>query len=134
MVDEPSSNGAADDADDDDDAGASRGIAAAFAAPPTAPKTNITSPAFNDAGEPDFAAWLNARTQGKSKPSLPKGMAKKPATPMAAAAAVAATSGGTTAPALKKQAAAKPVAPAKIIDTKPKDGGDDEDGWGDAWD
>jgi len=104
---------------DDDDAGASKGVAAAFAAPPkrTVKSPPATAPAFDDSGEPDFAAWLNAKAASKTKGPLPKGLAKKSA-----------------APAAKKPAAkpaAKPV--VKPISTKPKQE-DEDDGWGDAWD
>lgn len=77
---------------------------------------------FGDDDEPDFAGWLASQQKSKtggSKP-LPKGLSKsnsKPATTAAAKKPV-------TKPAAKS-------APAKKLDLKPKDTG--EDGWGDAW-
>ncbi|KAJ5689723.1 hypothetical protein N7462_004115 [Penicillium macrosclerotiorum] len=70
---------------------------------------------YDDGGEPDFAGWLAAKNQAKTKNPLPKGLTKT------ASAA--------------KPAATKPrnVVPVKKIDTKPKDE-DEDDGWGDAWD
>lgn len=87
------------------------------------PVTN-KSPAvpFDDGGEPDFAGWLAAKNQSKAKKPLPKGLNKSSST--------------NSAPTRATVASAKPravVAPAKKIDTKPKDEGED-DGWGDAWD
>ncbi|KAI2790218.1 hypothetical protein POX_d05724 [Penicillium oxalicum] len=69
---------------------------------------------YDDGGEPDFAGWLAAKSQAKTKKPLPKGLSK----PL--------TTG-------KPAAKPKPVASLKKIDTKPKDE-DIEDGWGDAWD
>ncbi|KAI1635320.1 ARM repeat-containing protein [Biscogniauxia mediterranea] len=93
--------------------------------------TTTNSKPFDDGAEPDFAGWLAAQAQKKagapgSKP-LPKGLSKttgsltagaKKKTPAAAAAAVASK---------------KPVTVAKKIDMKPKETGDDDDGWGDGW-
>ena len=114
-----------DPANDDDDAGASRGVAAAFAAPAkpviTNPLPSGPSAAFDDGGEPDFAAWLNAKAANKTKASLPKGLAKKSIAPSAPAKRATMTKAPSKAP------------EPKIISTKPKDE-DEDDGWGDAWD
>ena len=67
---------------------------------------------YDDGGEPDFAGWLAAQSKAKSNKPLPKGLSKPAAT----------TSKPKTV-----------VAPAKKIDTTPKDE-DEDDGWGDAWD
>jgi SCY1-like protein 1 len=73
---------------------------------------------YDDGGEPDFAGWLAA--QSKAKKPLPKGLNTSRTT------SIPRTSSPST--------AAKPkAAPAKKIDTKPKDE-DEGDGWGDAWD
>lgn len=68
---------------------------------------------FDDGGEPDFAGWLAAQSMAKSKKPLPKGLNKSNSTSRAAAA--------------KPKA---PAAPAKKIDTKPKEEVDED--WG-AW-
>ncbi len=101
--------------------------------------------AFDDNGEPDFAGWLAAQSHKKttgSKP-LPKGLAKtsKPLTTSAngrpGVGKTASTGNIGTGTGVKKAAvAAKPAlqpktAPAKTIDTKPKET-TDEDGW-DEW-
>ncbi|KAL4954773.1 armadillo-type protein [Aspergillus filifer] len=72
---------------------------------------------YDDGGEPDFAGWLAA--QSKSKKPLPKGLNSSKAT--------------TTSRASTASPKPKVIAPAKKIDTKPKDE-DEDDGWGDAWD
>lgn len=71
---------------------------------------------FDDGGEPDFAGWLAAQSMAKTKKPLPKGL-NKPAASTAS-----------------RTAAAKPragAAPAKKIDTKPKE--EEDDDWGAAW-
>ena len=113
--------------DDNDDAGDSWGDMADddgyFDAPSDAKSKKavpeISTP-IDDGSEPDFAGWLAAQAQKKSGTgkSLPKGLSKGAAAKKPAAKPVS-------------KPAAKPVV-AKKIDTKPKDGGD-EDGWGDAW-
>lgn len=79
---------------------------------PTAKKASAVP--YDDGGEPDFAGWLAAKNQAKSKNPLPKGLTKSAA-------------------AAKPAAKPRVVAPAKKISTKPKDE-DVDDGWGDAWD
>ncbi|KAF7719308.1 Protein kinase [Penicillium ucsense] len=102
------------DGDDDD-------VADAFTDAVSSPRpslSNSTSKAsavpYDDGGEPDFAGWLAAKNQSKTKNPLPKGLSKSSTTPK---------------PTVKPKA----VAPPKKIDTKPKDE-DIDDGWGDAWD
>lgn len=104
---------------------------------PTTPA--ITSPTpFDDGGEPDFAGWLSAQVQSKSKAPLPKGLSKPKPSPVVngrpAPAKGASTGSVGASTGLKKLAATKPSVPkAKIIDTKPKESAADDD-WGDAWD
>jgi SCY1-like protein 1 len=111
--------GAMDDDDNEDDS-----FSAAVASPkPSSPDPFANKPTakpFDDGGEPDFAGWLAAKNQSKAKKPLPKGLSKAAST--------------NTAPTKSTVAAAKPrtTAPAKKIDTKPKDE-DEDDGWG-AWD
>ncbi|KFY43513.1 hypothetical protein V494_01951 [Pseudogymnoascus sp. VKM F-4513 (FW-928)] len=89
---------------------------------PKAPaKPTVSARPFDD-DEPDFAGWLAAQAKkGGSKP-LPKGLAKP-------------GSGGARPNAgSRKVSAAVPAKPVvkKVIDTKPKEAGDDS-GWGDEW-
>lgn len=75
---------------------------------------------YDDGGEPDFAGWLAAKNQAKTKNPLPKGLGKAAST--------------NSAPTRSTVAGAKPrtvAASAKKIDTKPRD---EDDDWGDAWD
>lgn len=44
---------------------------------PTATVSTSSFVAYDDSGEPDFAGWLSAQTQSKSKKPLPKGLVKK---------------------------------------------------------
>lgn len=84
---------------------------------PAAPKPSPVP--YDDGGEPDFAGWLAA--QSKSKKPLPRGLSKT-------------TSNTSVSRTASRSNSSKPkVAPAKKIDTKPKDE-DVDDGWGDAWD
>lgn len=96
---------------------------AAVASPsPSSPDPSANkSPAvpYDDGGEPDFAGWLAAKSQAKTKKPLPKGLGKAGASSVTVAKAT-----------LKPRVVA---APAKKIDIKPKDE-DGDDGWGDAWD
>ncbi|KAJ5898413.1 hypothetical protein N7504_008701 [Penicillium tannophilum] len=96
---------------------------AAVASPsPSSPDPSANkSPAvpYDDGGEPDFAGWLAAKSQAKTKKPLPKGLGK------------AGASNVTVAKATPKPRVV--AAPAKKIDIKPKDE-DGDDGWGDAWD
>lgn len=113
--------GAVDDDEDDEDP-----FTAAVSSPKPASPDPFTAKApavpYDDGGEPDFAGWLAAKNQAKAKNPLPKGLSK-PASTTAASTKI-------------KAATAKPrsVAPAKMIETKPKDEPEEDDGWGDAWD
>ena len=97
------------------------------------------APAFDDGGEPDFAGWLAAQEQSKSKKPLPKGLAKPSATPAGrpvTAGRTATTSSVGTGAGVKKLATTAPkpkVVATKKIDTKPKDTDEADDGWGDGW-
>ncbi|KAH8693277.1 kinase family protein [Talaromyces proteolyticus] len=79
---------------------------------------------YDDGGEPDFAGWLAAQSKAKASKALPKGL-NKSATSKGLPARSSAASKTSTA------RSSKPAAPAKVINTKPKEA--EEDGWGDAW-
>lgn len=111
--------------DDDDDEKDEDTFTAAVSTPkPTSPEpTATTKPAavpYDDGGEPDFAGWLAAKSKAKAKPLPPKGLNKASSTNTVARTATV----STTKP--------RVAAPAKKIDTTPKDAMDDD--WGDAWD
>ena len=91
-------------------------------------KTSTSSVAFDDGGEPDFEGWLNAQAQAKtqSKKPLPKGLAKKSATP--ARSVVAAKSSL----AVKAATSTMGTKPNKRSESKTSVQDDDDD-WGDAW-
>lgn len=111
---------------------------------PATKKDQTPAPAksnpFDDGGEPDFAGWLAAQSQAKSKKPLPKGLSK-PAKetntrPTAARPTTTGSVGsGVGAKKLATTSTVKPKVPtaSKKIDTAPK-GEDAEDGWGDTWD
>ncbi|KAJ5740828.1 hypothetical protein N7493_000700 [Penicillium malachiteum] len=109
---------------EDDDENDVDPFTAAVASPnPSSPDPSTTTKSstvpYDDGGEPDFAGWLAAKSQAKTKKPLPKGLGKVGSTPSAA-----------TKPPVKPRVV---PALAKKIDTKPKDE-DEDDGWGDAWD
>ncbi|KKY23952.1 putative protein kinase family protein [Phaeomoniella chlamydospora] len=112
-------------------------------------KPSVTSPSsttptpFDDNGEPDFAGWLAAQSQAKSKlkqsKPLPKGLTKS--TSSIATTASRPKANGRASSALKKTVSstntttATSITTKKAIDTKPKDvdeGDEDGGGW-DAW-
>jgi SCY1-like protein 1 len=105
-----------------------------FDAPSTKKRTPGTGSAvaFDDGGEPDFAGWLAAQSQAKTKTKNPlsKGLSKpttskltvRPQPERAASTSVL----GKTSQALRP--ASNPTA------TKPKEPDPTEDDWGDAWD
>ncbi|KAL4975423.1 armadillo-type protein [Aspergillus desertorum] len=97
-----------------------------FHAPPTttssSSKLKASPVPYDDGGEPDFAGWLAA--QSKAKKPLPKGLGNSKTTSITRIASPSSTA---------KPASTKVAAPARKIDTKPKDE-DEDDGWGDAWD
>jgi SCY1-like protein 1 len=80
---------------------------------------------YDDGGEPDFAGWLAAQSKAKAKKPLPKGLTKTKELSTRPAAASRTATAGT-------MKSSKAPTSTKIIDTKPKDEGQ-EDGWGDAW-
>lgn len=107
-----------------------------FDAPSEAVKVQTKpAPAFDDGGEPDFAGWLAAQEQSKSKKPLPKGLVK-PAGRQATTGRTMSTTSVGTGVGPKKLATAPPkpkVVIAKKLDTKPKDSDEGDDGWGDGW-
>ncbi|KAJ5995502.1 hypothetical protein N7481_002479 [Penicillium waksmanii] len=110
---------------DDDDQETDPFTAAVASPNPSSPDpvtSQVPAVSFDDGGEPDFAGWLAAKNQSKAKKPLPKGLNKSSST--------------NSAPTRSTVAAAKPrvAAPAKKIDTKPKEDVNEDDGWGDAWD
>ncbi|PWY81854.1 ARM repeat-containing protein [Aspergillus heteromorphus CBS 117.55] len=116
--------------DDDEDAQEKEDdpFSAAVASPKiSAPAPKPAKPAkpaavpYDDGGEPDFAGWLAA--QSKTKKPLPKGLNK---TSPAVVSRTSSRSSSTVKPRTV-------IAPAKKIDTKPKQE-EEDDGWGDAWD
>ena len=105
-----------------------------FDAPSTKKQTPGTGPAvaFDDGGEPDFAGWLAAQSQAKTKTksSLPKGLIKPTtsrlvARPQPERAASTGVLGKTS---QVSKSASKPATP------QPKEPDPTEDDWGDAWD
>lgn len=93
---------------------------------------------YNDEVEPDFAGWLAAQSQARSKKPLPKGLTK--ASNMRPSLADRTTSTGTMGSGIGAQklqnTTSKPkvTVPVKKLDTKPKEIDSAEDGWGDDWD
>ncbi|KAI9776444.1 MAG: hypothetical protein M1839_009555 [Geoglossum umbratile] len=93
---------------------------------------------FDDGGEPDFAGWLSAQAQARTKAHLPKGLAKPSATTARPKAGSRTTpTSNTSGIASTNKITAKPkpkTATVKTADTKQKDQGwADDDGWGDGW-
>ncbi|RMJ22040.1 SCY1 protein kinase [Aspergillus sp. HF37] len=87
-------------------------------ASPSASAASKPSPVpFDDGGEPDFAGWLAAQSTTKAKKPLPKGLNR-----------TGSSAASRTATAKLKASAA----PAKKIDTKPREEEEDDD-WGAAW-
>lgn len=102
----------------------------ASTAPSTTTSTASVMASFDDGGEPDFAGWLAAQSKAKTKAKNPLVRAASKSASMSrdssARPAASRTPSGLSKP------AAKP-APAKKIDTKPKEDIEDDDAWG-AWD
>jgi SCY1-like protein 1 len=94
---------------------------------PTSPATATASAVpYDDGGEPDFAGWLAAQSKAKTKKPLPKGLNSTRASTAKQTIPI------RSAP-VSRSASSRPSAkPTKVIDTRPKDEGE-EDGWGDAW-
>ena len=103
-----------------------------WGAPSVSKPTSTTS--FDDKGEPDFAGWLAAQSQGKkiAKSPLPKGLTKPTASTTKSARPIIGGRASTTGSAT---AARKVVVPPKkeVKQQEPKAKEDEEDGWGDAW-
>lgn len=91
---------------------------------------------FDDGGEPDFAGWLNAQAQAKSKKPLPKGLSKPSTSNKGTVSAKNISLGSSNiSTAVRKPITAevKPKAQvSSVIDTKPKEPTGDDD-WGEAW-
>ncbi|KAH7094432.1 armadillo-type protein [Paraphoma chrysanthemicola] len=100
---------------------------------PSVSKPNTTT-SFDDKGEPDFAGWLAAQSQGKkiAKPALPKGLAKSTASTTKTTRPVIGGRSSTTGSATTTR---KVVVPPKkeVKKEEPKAKEDEEEGWGDAW-
>ena len=97
--------------------------------------------AFDDQGEPDFAGWLDAQAQAKtkSKTLLLKGLARaKSGTPTSASISPPsrplAVSNATARTASPSNAAFKVAKPVTSKEASTVRAGDDDDDWGDAWD
>ena len=105
-----------------------------FDAPSTTKQTLGTGStvAFDDGGEPDFAGWLAAQSQAKSKTKdpLPRGLSK-PGTSQLAPRPQPERSVSTSALGKKRQIAKLPSKPTA---RKPPEPDPTEDDWGNAWD
>lgn len=108
------------------------GVDSIFGAPT---KVAAISPAvaYDDGGEPDFAGWLSAQTQAKSKTSLPKGLSKIGGVGKVPTGAAKGSTGAGRKGLPVRPAAQKAVTAPKVINTRPKET-EEDDGWGDAWD
>jgi SCY1-like protein 1 len=93
---------------------------------------------YDDEREPDFAGWLAAQSQAKSKKALPKGLSKtsnaRPIVADLTMSTPAAGSGSGTKNLLKSTSKPKVMLPVNKLDTKPQESESAEDGWGDDWD
>jgi SCY1-like protein 1 len=100
----------------------------------------IATKKYDDEGEPDFAGWLAAQSQAKSKKPLPKGLSKtsnlRPIVADRSMSTPATGSGVGTKKTLKITSKPKVILPVNKnkIDTKPQETESAEDGWGDDWD
>jgi SCY1-like protein 1 len=100
---------------------------------PSVPKPAATT-TYDDKGEPDFAGWLAAQSQGKKtvRNPLPKGLGKPTATAAKSARPIIGGRASTTGSATTTRKVI--VAPKKEIkkeESKVKE--EEEEGWGDAW-
>ena len=117
--------GTMDDEDQQKEDDPSTAAASSTYSPPPTTTQKLTPVPYDDGGEPDFAGWLAAQSKAKTKKALPKGLNKT---------STSTASKPATAPATSRTAKPKPkvlAAPAKKIDTTPKE--PEEDDWGDAW-
>lgn len=140
---------AQDEENEVDDAWGDMGDEPFFDMPPE--ETNTTSQptiaAFDDGGEPDFEGWLKAQAQAKSKPPLPKGLAKsstqntastqitasRPAKVTVRSTTTGSLGSGAGPNKLAKMTVKPKLTATKTASTKPDQGAADDD-WGDAWD
>tara|TARA_R110002003_G_scaffold72_5_gene6717 strand:- start:7781 stop:9016 length:1236 start_codon:yes stop_codon:yes gene_type:complete len=104
----------------------------AWGAPSVSKPSTTTS--YDDNGEPDFAGWLAAQSQGKRtvRAPLPKGLTKSTTSTTKTTRPVIGGRSSTTGSATT---ARKTVAPPKqeVEKVEPKAKEDEEEGWGDAW-
>jgi SCY1-like protein 1 len=104
----------------------------AWGAPSVSKPSTTTS--YDDNGEPDFAGWLAAQSQGKRtvRAPLPKGLTKSTTSTTKTTRPVIGGRSSTTGSATT---ARKTVAPPKkeVEKEEPKAKEDEEEGWGDAW-
>lgn len=103
-----------------------------WSAPSDSKPTSTTS--YDDKGEPDFAGWLAAQSQGKrpTKNPLPKGLTKSTAPATKSMRPViggrSSTTGSATA---TRKVIVPPKKEVKKEEARAKE--DEEEGWGDAW-
>ncbi|KAF2025452.1 ARM repeat-containing protein [Setomelanomma holmii] len=93
-----------------------------------------TTTSYDDKGEPDFAGWLAAQSQGKkpAKAPLPKGLTKSTTSNAKTTRPVIGGRSSTTGSATTTRKVV--VAPKKETKKEePKVKEDEEEGWGDAW-
>jgi SCY1-like protein 1 len=92
---------------------------------PAVSKSTATT-SYDDKGEPDFAGWLAAQSQGKKtvKNPLPKGLGKPTATTTKSARPIIGGRASTTGSATTKK---------EVKKEEPKVKEEEEEGWGDAW-
>ncbi|OAK99700.1 ARM repeat-containing protein [Phaeosphaeriaceae sp. SRC1lsM3a] len=94
-----------------------------------------TTTSYDDKGEPDFAGWLAAQSQGKKplKNPLPKGLNKSTTTTTTAKSTRPVIGGrsSTTGSATTRKVVVPPK--KEVKKEEPKKNEDEEEGWGDAW-
>ncbi|KAF2872409.1 armadillo-type protein [Massariosphaeria phaeospora] len=96
---------------------------------------SVTAPttSYDDKGEPDFAGWLAAQSQGKktTRNPLPKGLSK-PSASKTTRPIVGGRANTTGSAVVAKKVVLAPKKPEpKVVAKKSKE--DEEEGWGDAW-
>jgi SCY1-like protein 1 len=101
---------------------------------PAVSKPTSSTTSYDDKGEPDFAGWLAAQSQGKKpvKSPLPKGLTKSTALAAKSNRPIIGGRASTTGSATTTR---KVVVPPKKESKKeePKANEEEEEGWGDAW-
>ncbi|KAF1922054.1 armadillo-type protein [Ampelomyces quisqualis] len=100
--------------------------------------SSVSKPAwrssYDDKGEPDFAGWLAAQSQGKksSKNPLPKGLSKASTTTNGTKSTRPVIGGrSSTTGSASRKVTVVPKKEVKKEEVKAKE--DEEEGWGDAW-